>query len=89
MVTLHYIAFPGSIVSQNDCRMWNMLYKYKNICTVQPKFSHKKIQENTMVTHEAIQKYIHIYTLILSTYAINTTFKWMSHFLENTYSSTE
>lgn len=25
--TLHYIAFPGSRVSQNDCRMWNMSSK--------------------------------------------------------------
>jgi hypothetical protein len=33
-------------------------------------------QENTVVTHEAIQKYIYIYTSILSTYAICTTFKW-------------
>jgi hypothetical protein len=46
-------------------------------------------QENTVVTHEAIQKYIHIYTSILSTYAIYTTFKWMSHFLDDKYSSTE
>jgi hypothetical protein len=37
-------------------------------------------QENTVVTHEAIKKYVHIDTSILSTYAIYTTFKWMSHF---------
>jgi hypothetical protein len=47
------------------------------------------IQENTVVSHEAIQKYIHIYfTSILSTYAIHTTFDQMSHFLDNKYSST-
>jgi hypothetical protein len=46
-------------------------------------FSHKKTQENTVATHEAIQKYIHIYTSNLLTYAIYTTFKWMSHFLDN------
>jgi hypothetical protein len=49
-------------------------------------------QENpnfTVVSHEAIQKYIHIYITIQSTYAIYTAFKWMSHFLDNKYSSTE
>jgi hypothetical protein len=46
-------------------------------------------QENTVVTHEAIQKYINVHTAILLTYAIYTTFKWMSHFLDNKYSSTE
>jgi hypothetical protein len=39
-----YIAFPGFKVSQNDCRMWNMSYKYKNISAVQLKFSQKKTQ---------------------------------------------
>jgi hypothetical protein len=36
LITLYCIAFPGSKVSQNDCtsRMWNMSYKYKNMCTV-------------------------------------------------------
>jgi hypothetical protein len=58
-VMLHYIAFHGFRVSQNDCRMWNVSYKYKNICTVQLKFSHKKTQENTVVTYEAIKRYIH------------------------------
>jgi phage-related protein len=24
---LHFITFPGSIVSQNDCRMWNKSYR--------------------------------------------------------------
>jgi hypothetical protein len=62
-----------------------MSYKYKNMCTVQLKFS----QENTVVTHEAIQKYIHIYTSILSTYDIYTMFKWMTYFLGNKHSSTE
>jgi hypothetical protein len=66
-----------------------MSYKYKNICTAQLKFSLKKTQENTVVTHEAIQKYIHIYIPILSTYAIYMTFKWMCYFLENKYSSAE
>jgi hypothetical protein len=28
---VHCIAFPGSKVSQNDCRMRNMSYKHKNI----------------------------------------------------------
>jgi hypothetical protein len=32
-ITLHYITFPGSIVTQNDCRMWNKSYKYKNTYT--------------------------------------------------------
>jgi hypothetical protein len=26
-ITLHCIIFPGSKVSQIDCRMWNMSYK--------------------------------------------------------------
>jgi hypothetical protein len=34
---LHYITFPGSEVSQNDSRMWNKSYKYKNTYTVQLK----------------------------------------------------
>jgi hypothetical protein len=88
-ITLHCIAFHGSKARQNDCRMWNMSHKYKNICTVQLQFSHKKTKENTVVTHEAIEKYIHIHTPILFTYAIYTAFKWMSHFLDNKYSSTE
>jgi hypothetical protein len=66
-----------------------MSYKYKNIYTVQLKFPHKKTQQNTVVAHEAVQKYIHIYTSILSSYAIYTTFKWMSQFLDSKYSSTE
>jgi hypothetical protein len=66
-----------------------MSCKNKNKCMVQLRFSHKKTQENTVVTHKAIQKYIHIYTSILSTYAICTTFKWMSHFLDYKYSSKE
>jgi hypothetical protein len=42
--------------------------------------SHKKTQQNSVVTHEAIQKYIRTYTRtsILSTYDIYTTFKWMT-----------
>jgi hypothetical protein len=62
-----------------------MSYKYKNICTVQRKFSPKE----TMITHETIQKYIDTYLSIILTYAIYTTFKWMSHFLDNKYLSTE
>jgi hypothetical protein len=27
-ITLPYITFPGSKVSQNDCRMWNKSYNY-------------------------------------------------------------
>jgi hypothetical protein len=27
-ITLHCTAFPGSKVSQNDCRMWNISCKY-------------------------------------------------------------
>jgi hypothetical protein len=47
-------------------------------------------EENTVVTHEANEKYVHIYTSILSTYAIYsyTTFKWTTH-LDNRYTSTE
>jgi hypothetical protein len=63
--------------------MCNMSYKYKNMCAEQLKFSHKKPHENTVITHEAIQKYIHIYTSLLLTYANYTTFKWMNHFLDN------
>jgi hypothetical protein len=67
-----------------------MSYKHKDTCAVQLKFSHKMTKENTVVTLEAIEKYIHIYTpVLLSTYAIYTTFKWMSHFLDNKYSSRE
>jgi hypothetical protein len=54
--------------------MCNMSYKYKHVCRVEQKCSHKKTQENTEVTHEAIQKYVPIYTSsIMSTYAIYTT----------------
>jgi hypothetical protein len=66
----------------------NMAYTYKNMCTLQLKFSHKKTQENTGVTHKAIQKHIHIlYATILATYAIYITLKLMSLFLDNKYSS--
>jgi hypothetical protein len=47
-----------------------MSYRYKNTCTVQLIFLRKKPQENKVVTHKAIQMYVYIYTLILSTYAI-------------------
>jgi hypothetical protein len=47
-------------------------------------------KENIVVALEATEKYIHIYTPVLvSTYAIYTTFKWMSHFSDNKYSSRE
>jgi hypothetical protein len=59
-IILYYTAFPGFKDSQNDCRMWNMSYKYRTVCTAQLKFSHKKTQENTVVIYKAIQKYIHI-----------------------------
>jgi hypothetical protein len=79
--TLHYITFSVSKVSQNDCRMRSMSYIYKNMCIEQLKFSHKKTQENTVVTRKAIQKYIHmLYILIPATYAIYTTFRRMSYF---------
>jgi hypothetical protein len=52
--------------------MWNI-----HINTKKHMYSTNEVstQENAMVTHEAIQKYIHIYTPILLTYAIYTTFK--------------
>jgi hypothetical protein len=52
-------------------------------CTVQLKFSPKKTQEYAGVTHEAIQKCIHINTSALSTYAFDTGLKWVSQFLDN------
>jgi hypothetical protein len=80
-LSLHYIAShfldPKLVKMTVGC---GMSYKYKNICTERFKFSHKKTQENTVATHEGIQKYIHIYTSVLSTYAIYTAFKWISHF---------
>jgi hypothetical protein len=91
-ITLHCIAFHGSKVSQNNCRMWNMSYKCKNICAVQLTFSHKKTQENIVVIHEVIQNtstHIFTHTAILSTHAIYIAFKWTSNFLGNKYSSTE
>jgi hypothetical protein len=57
-VTLYYITFPASIVSQNDCRMWNKSYKYNNTYTV-----HLKHSKNM---------YTHTYKLILSTYTMYT-----------------
>jgi hypothetical protein len=42
-ITLHYITCFDSEVRQNYCRMWNMSYNYKKICTVKLKFSLKKI----------------------------------------------
>jgi hypothetical protein len=63
ILQLYYIAFPGSKASQNFCRVWNVSYKYKKMCTVQLKFSHEKM----LVAHKAIQKYIHVYASLLST----------------------
>jgi uncharacterized membrane protein len=37
-------------------------------------------------TDEAVQKYNHKYTSVLSTYVIYTTSRWMSNFLHNKYS---
>jgi hypothetical protein len=62
LVLCGHITFAGSRVSQNDCTMWIMSYKYKNICTVQLKLSLKKTRERTEVTHKAVQKYIHLCT---------------------------
>jgi hypothetical protein len=58
------MTFSGSIVSQNDCRLWNKSYKYNN----------------TYSTSEAFQKYVHTHThthththkLTLSTYTMYT-----------------
>jgi hypothetical protein len=82
--TVHYIASPGSKVSRNDCRLWNMSYEYKSICTVQLKFSHKKTQENIVVTNEPTQKYINT---VSSCYLHNLSMD--KSFLVNKYSSTE
>jgi hypothetical protein len=41
-----------------------MSYKYKKTRTVQLKFSHKEMQENMVVAHGAIQKYIHIQSVL-------------------------
>jgi hypothetical protein len=43
---------------------YGICHKYRNILTVQLKFSHKKTQENTVVTHKDIQKYIHMCTMV-------------------------
>jgi hypothetical protein len=51
---LKYITFPGSKVSRTDCGMCNMAYEYKNIFTVQLKFSDKKTQETKVFTCKAI-----------------------------------
>jgi hypothetical protein len=45
-----------------------MSYKYKSMSIVQLKFSHKKTQENAVVTHEVLKKYIHIYSSTLPIY---------------------
>jgi hypothetical protein len=46
-ITLHYIRFPGSKVSQNDCRIWNKSYKYKNTYTAH--FKHSKNIEDRVL----------------------------------------
>jgi hypothetical protein len=53
------------------------------MCKVQLKFAHKKTQENTMVRIGATQKYIHIYTSVLSSYASDITYKWVGNFLDS------
>jgi hypothetical protein len=53
-----YITFSRPIDDQNGRRMWNTSYKYKNMCTVQLKFSPKKPEENIAAGHKATQKYI-------------------------------
>jgi hypothetical protein len=45
----NYITFPGSKVSQNDCKMWNKSYKYKNTYTV-----HLKHSKNTSSIYSII-----------------------------------
>jgi hypothetical protein len=48
------LTFPASKVCGNDCRMWHMSHKYKNIYiyiyiyTEQMKFLQNKPQEDTM-----------------------------------------
>jgi hypothetical protein len=71
-ITLHCIAFLGSKVSQNDCGMWNMSYKYKNIHTVQLKFSHKITQLLHLRLFKNTAIYIHPHCqLILFTLPLN------------------
>jgi hypothetical protein len=48
-ITLHFIAFHGYKVGQNDCGMWNMSYKYKTYVQTQ-----WRNQEHTVTTHKAI-----------------------------------
>jgi hypothetical protein len=57
MITLHYTTLHSLDPELVKVTVGSgICCKYKNICTVQLKFSHKKIQENTVVTHKAIQK---------------------------------
>jgi hypothetical protein len=65
---------------------WIMSYKYKNIYTVQRKFSHKKTQWSHMRLFKTTSTYIHQHCQLTLFY---TTFKWMSNFLDSKYSSTE
>jgi hypothetical protein len=83
----HCIAFPGSKVRQNDCRMWNMSHKYKNIYTVQLKFSRKKTQWFHVRLFKNTSIYMSIQQYITSTYAIYTYMD--ESFLGYKYSSTE
>jgi hypothetical protein len=66
-----------------------MSFKYKQICTVQLKFSQKKAQENTEVTCKAVQKYIHIYTSLLSNLCYLNKPQMEESFLDNMNSSTD
>jgi hypothetical protein len=78
-IVLHYIAFPGSKVSQNDCRIQNMSYKYKNTYSTTEVF----IQGNSGYRKG------YFWYIILPIYGIYTTFKTMRHFLDYRYLSTE
>jgi hypothetical protein len=78
-ITIHYIAFPGYKVSENDCRIWNMSYKYKNMYSITEVFT----QENTVITQKAIYG-TPSFQLLLFIQPLNGC-----HFLDYRYSSTE
>jgi hypothetical protein len=88
-ITIHYITLHGSklVKMTVGCEICHTNTKTYVQCNWS--FHTKKKQEKTVVTHEAIQKYIHIYTSVLWTYAICNTFKWMSQFLGGKCSSIE
>jgi hypothetical protein len=82
-----YITFPGYKFRQNDCRMWNISYKYnkKHMYSTTEMFT----QESTVVTYEAIQKCIHIYIhQYCQLNAIYTAFK-LTSILDNKESASE